>query len=168
MMDAPQIGILFVCMGNICRSPLAECLFRHHAAQAGLLKHFDIDSAGTGGWHAGAPPDPRMRAAAAANGVHIDGAARQVRREDFDRFDHIVCMDDDNHALLLERGAPPDRVTLLMSHHPDPPMPVVPDPYYGGDDGFQLVYRLVDEATRALLESLAERHALKPITSDEY
>ena len=146
--------ILMVCMGNICRSPLAECVLRHKAGVRGVADRFEVDSAGTGGWHAGEPPDARVRRIAASNGVELTGVARQVAAADFCDFDHIICMDDDNREHLLRMGAPPSKVRLLLDVLPQSSVREVPDPYYGGIEGFQEVFRLVDQACDALLDEL--------------
>ncbi len=127
---------------------------RAKVVQRGVVQLFDIDSAGTGRWHVGEPPDERMRDTAAANGVVLDSTARQVSRRDFKRFDHIVCMDEENREDLLTVGAPPKKIRLLLEFDPQAPMAEVPDPYYGEQDGFDLVYRLVDAACDALLDEL--------------
>src|SRR5688572_30514925 len=113
-MAGKPLRVCFVCMGNICRSPLAENVFRHKARQRGVEQRFDIDSAGTGGWHAGEPPDPRVRQVASARGIRMSGAARQVKREDFSAFDLLICMDDENREALLHMGAPSAKVKLLL------------------------------------------------------
>lgn len=154
MSPRPPIRVLFVCLGNICRSPLAEGLFLAHLEARGLGDRFVVDSAGTGDWHAGELPDRRMRQTAAQHGVELTSRARQVRRKDFDAFDWIIPMDAQNHADLLELGAPADRTRRLLSFDPEADRDDVPDPYYGADDGFELVYRLVDRATAALLDEL--------------
>ena len=152
--------ILFVCMGNICRSPTAEGVMRS------LLRADDgieIDSAGTGGWHVGAPPDERATAAAGRRGVTLDGAARQVGPADFEAFDLLIAMDRRN--LREMRALAPDdeareKVRLLREFDPDSagaPDLDVPDPYYGGDDGFETVLDLVEAACRGLLADLRAR-----------
>lgn len=141
-------------MGNICRSPLAEGVFRHQAELRGVGDRFVVESAGTGGWHAGERADPRARQVAAANGITLSGTARQVRRGDFDKFHHLICMDLDNHRELARRGAPPDRLRLLLEVDKSSPVREVPDPYYGGDDGFQHVFELISSACAALLDEL--------------
>ncbi len=154
--------LLFVCMGNICRSPTAEGIMRGLVAEAGLSGRIELDSAGTGGWHAGAPPDRRAVAAAAQRGIRLSGAARQVRRSDFDDFDLLLAADADN-ARDLRRLAPDDRaaakVRLLREFDPggDGRDLDVPDPYYGGKDGFGHVLDLVDAACRGLLDDLRGR-----------
>ncbi len=148
------IRVLFICMGNICRSPLAEGVFVHKARQRGLSERFLVDSAGLGGWHAGEPPDPRARAVAAANQVTLSSRARQIQKPDFETFDHLICMDEENHDRLLTLGAPIEKLRLLLELDPRAPMREVPDPYYGGQDGFELVFRLIDSACDALLDQL--------------
>jgi protein-tyrosine phosphatase len=152
-----RTGILFVCMGNICRSPLAEGVFIHQATQRGVVDHFDIDSAGTGGWHAGERPDPRAIDVALRHGITLDSRARQVRGDDFKRFDLLLCMDEDNREHLEELGAPQSKLKLLLEFDPKAPVREVPDPYYGGVDGFMTVYQLVNGACAALLDSLLAR-----------
>jgi protein-tyrosine phosphatase len=141
-------------MGNICRSPLAENLFRYHANKRGVVDQFHIDSAGTGGWHAGDSPDHRMVATAARRGITMIGRARQVCQDDFFRFDLLLCADDENRNNLLRIGAPKSRTRLILEFHPDAPVREVPDPYYGGDEGFETVYDLVDAACQGLLDHL--------------
>jgi protein-tyrosine phosphatase len=144
--------ILFVCMGNICRSPTAEGVMRRLVDAAGL--DIEVDSAGTGGWHAGEPPDERATEAARRRGVTLAGAARQVRRDDFREFDLLVAMDRGNLRELLAL-APDDeaaaKVRLLV------PDADVPDPYYGGDRGFETVLDMVEAACRELLDELRSR-----------
>lgn len=153
--------VLFVCMGNICRSPTAEGVMRGLVAEAGLSDRIALDSAGTGGWHAGDPPDPRSVAAAARRGIRVDGAARKVRLADFDEFDLIVALDRAN-ARDLRRLAPDDRaavkVRLLREFDPAGGGDLdVPDPYYGGAGGFGRVLDLVDASCRGLLDELRGR-----------
>jgi protein-tyrosine phosphatase len=152
--EAGPIRILFVCMGNICRSPLAESIFRHRARDRGVLDRFVIDSAGTGDWHAGERPDGRMRGVARQRGVVVDGQARQVVPHDFERFDYLICMDDSNRRQLERFGAPKAKLRLLLDADPSAPVREVPDPYYGGRRGFESVYNLVDRACSALLDEL--------------
>lgn len=153
------LRVCFVCMGNICRSPLAENVFRHKARERGIDHHFQIDSAGTGGWHAGEPPDARMRQVASARGIRMSGCARQVTREDFRSFDLLICMDEENRDVLLNMGAPLDKVKLLLECDPKAECREVPDPYYGGLDGFENVFDLVDSACEALLDQILSEHA---------
>lgn len=150
--------MLFVCLGNICRSPLAEGVFLHLAAEAGLAHRFHVDSAGTGAWHVGERPDRRSVEVAAAHGVALPGTARQVTLEDLHRFDVVVAMDRDNRS-ALERmaaaGGGTARLHLLRDFDPDADCDEVPDPYYGGTGGFEEVYRMVHAACSGLLEALA-------------
>jgi protein-tyrosine phosphatase len=148
--------ILFVCLGNICRSPAAEAVFRHLVEQAGLGERFAVDSAGTGAWHVGEQADRRMRAAARSRGIDVTSVARQVTADDFDTFDHILAMDDDN-LRALRRLAPPNhraKVRLLRDYDPEGPGEDVPDPYYGDTEHFDEVLDIVDRAGRALLDEL--------------
>ncbi|MEZ4698984.1 MAG: low molecular weight protein-tyrosine-phosphatase [Rhodothermales bacterium] len=155
-----KIRVMFVCMGNICRSPLAEGVFRHLAREAGSGDAFEIASSGTGGWHVGDPPDRRMRQTATRHGISLDGQrARQFERADFERYDHILAMDEDNlrHLEALSRhDAHRDKLALFRSHDPEPGDGNVPDPYYGGDSGFEEVYRIVHRTAGALLQSLRD------------
>ncbi|MEL7033294.1 MAG: low molecular weight protein-tyrosine-phosphatase [Pseudomonadota bacterium] len=143
--------LLFVCLGNICRSPAADGLARAMAAQRGL--DWTIDSAGTGGWHVGDPPDPRMTEAAAARDIDLSRLrARQARPDDFERFDHIYAMDRSNFADLDRIRPSGSRATLgLFLHSAD-----VPDPYYGGSDGFEHVLDLISNRMEILFETLAK------------
>ena len=149
--------VLFVCLGNICRSPLAEGAFRHHVESSGLADRFEIDSAGTAGYHAGEKPDSRSAAVARKNGIDINGQrARRVIRRDFDDFDEILAMDRSN-LRDLERMAGAGahaRIGLLLEEAPQLEVLEVPDPYYGGRDGFDHVWQLVDTATAALLRRI--------------
>jgi protein-tyrosine phosphatase len=154
MADPSRFNICFVCMGNICRSPIAENVFRHKVKQRGLDDQFQIDSAGTGGWHAGEPPDPRARHVMTSRGVEVSGSARQIQREDFEQFHLLLCMDDENRAHLISMGAPAERVRLLLACDPEAGCREVPDPYYGGADGFETVFNLIDSACDALLDEL--------------
>lgn len=154
-----EYSILFVCMGNICRSPMAEAIFRHKAILRDALDRFSIDSAGTGGWHAGDPPDSRMQTTARRNGVTLEGAARQVRVRDFKEFDLILCMDDENHEALLAMGAPGERVRKMLEFDPEQERHDVPDPYYGEHDGFQHVFDLLDRSCEHLLDQLLRDEA---------
>lgn len=147
--------ILFVCMGNICRSPLAEGIFLHLARRRGIADRFEIGSAGTGGWHAGERADPRARAVAAARGIELASRARQVSADDFDRFDHLVCMDEDNLEDLERRGAPASKLRLLLECDPRAPVRSVPDPYMGDEQSFQEVFAMIETACAHLLEELA-------------
>lgn len=153
--------VLFVCLGNICRSPAAEGIMKEMAAQRGLADRVDIDSAGIGGWHVGQLPDSRMRRHGARRGYSIDSIARQIRREDFARFDIIFGMDADNmKALSRLARTGEERARLMcaadfMTRHPG--YDTVPDPYYGGADGFELALDLIEDACDGIAEWLAKR-----------
>ena len=150
--------ILFVCMGTICRSPTAEGVMRSLVREAGLEDEFEIDSAGTGGWHVGNPPDARATESARRRGITLEGAARRVTRADFEDYDLLLAADRENLAEL--RALAPDeesrsKARLLREFDPDSegsPDLDVPDPYYGGPDGFEEVLDLVEAACRGLLE----------------
>jgi protein-tyrosine phosphatase len=153
------VKILFVCLGNICRSPTAEGVMRALVAERGLEDEIEIDSAGTGGWHVGAAPDSRATSAAVARGIELTGGARQVEVSDFDEFDLLVAMDATN-AFDLRRLAPDDearaKVRLLREYDPTATRDRdVPDPYYGGASGFEDVLDMVDRACRGLLAEIA-------------
>ena len=152
-------SILFVCMGNICRSPTAEGVFRHHVSQAGLAATVVVDSAGTHAYHVGEPPDRRARVAAERRGVSLQGIrARRVADDDFERFDFVIAMDEDN-LLSLKDQAPTEhhsKLRLFLEYSSGSEREV-PDPYYGGAAGFERVLDLVEDASRGLLETLSRR-----------
>lgn len=151
--------VLLVCLGNICRSPTAEAAVREAAAEAGL--DIEIDSAGTGAWHVGNPPDQRMTAAAAEDGLELTGSARQVTVDDFSDYDLIVAMDAANRDDLLRLAADDgarDRVRLFRDYAGEVAQDV-PDPYYGGPDGFREVVAIVRRAARGLVEAIARGDA---------
>ncbi|MQX35673.1 low molecular weight protein-tyrosine-phosphatase [Roseospira navarrensis] len=157
-----MVAVLFVCTGNICRSPTAEGLFRHKVRAARLGDAITIDSAGTTAFHVGEPPDARAAEAAARRGYSLDGqSARQVRPDDFRRFDLLIAMDRGHHKRL--RAMAPDaaalaRVVMMSDFASRPGGPAdVPDPYYGGGDGFQRVLDMLEDATEGLLSHLRER-----------
>lgn len=151
--------ILFVCLGNICRSPLAEGVFVHLAEQTGRGDEFEVDSCGTGSWHVGEHPDPRSQAVARKHGVILKHRVRQFDRPDFKNFDLIIVMDRDNKSDLLSFSnlKPEERAKVKMLREYDPEANGdldVPDPYYGGSDSFEQVYQMVERAGKRLLESL--------------
>lgn len=161
MNQKPKISILFVCMGNICRSPTAEGVFRHVVEEAGLADRIKVDSAGTHAYHIGEPADRRARAAAERRGISLEGiVARRVRGEDFAGFDYIVAMDRLNHVTLVDQADAEhhDKIRLFLEYSAGREDDV-PDPYYGGSAGFERVLDLVEEASRGLLETLRSRHS---------
>ena len=149
--------VLFVCMGNICRSPTAEAVFRKQVAEAGLLDQMDIDSAGTHAYHIGNPPDQRSTAVAAQRGYRMDVLrARQVSAADIEQFDYVLAMDQENLS-ILKQLAPShlrDKPQLFMSFAPDYGLSEVPDPYYGGAQGFDQVLDMVEEACAGLVQTI--------------
>lgn len=149
--------VLFVCLGNICRSPTAEGVFRSIVKEAGRTHEFLIDSAGTGAWHAGERPDRRMCAAAKKRGYQLDSIARQVTPEDFERFDHIIAMDRSNRDDLRQICPKEHRnkIVLLRDWDDERDGADVPDPYYGGSDGFETVLDIVERSCRRLLAELS-------------
>ncbi|NLE85011.1 MAG: low molecular weight phosphotyrosine protein phosphatase [Myxococcales bacterium] len=159
-----MVRICFVCLGNICRSPTAEGVMRHLVEAAGLSAHVEIDSAGTAAYHIGKGPDHRSRQAAAARGIVIGGQARQFTPADWERFDYVLAMDSSNYEDLIAH-APPEakqKLRLLRSFDPaSPPGAPVPDPYYGGAEGFDEVLDLCEAACRGLLDHLKREHGLQ-------
>jgi len=160
------IALSFVCMGNICRSPTAEAVMRHLVRQAGVGHLVTVDSAGTGAWHVGEERDRRSRAVASRRGMPISGEARQFSRADFDRFDLVLALDRDNER-DLRRLAPNEqaraKIHLLRSFEPGAgPDAEVPDPYYGGPEGFERVFEICLDACRGLLVHLRQTYHLEP------
>ncbi|MDD2720291.1 MAG: low molecular weight phosphotyrosine protein phosphatase [Gallionella sp.] len=156
MENRETISVLFVCMGNICRSPTAEAVFRHYVENAGLSELIRVDSAGTHDYHIGDPPDARTRRAAEQRGYDMGGLrGRQVGPADFHRFDYVLAMDQANLSILnhiAPAGATPARLFLeYAQHHRERE---VPDPYYGGADGFERVLDMVEDAAQGLLQHI--------------
>ena len=153
-----KTSVLFVCMGNICRSPTAEGVFRYHVEAAGMTEIVEIDSAGTHAYHVGEPADRRACAAAERRGMSLEGIrARRVSSEDFERFDYIIAMDEDNLTHLEDESPDKHRHKLrLFLEFAQLGEREVPDPYYGGAAGFERVLDLVEEASRGLLETLSD------------
>jgi len=158
------IGVLFVCLGNICRSPLAEGVFRELVRQEGMSERFDIDSAGTTDYHAGESPDARTVEVAQRRGLRLTHEARRITAGDFGRFEYIVVMDTNNLAKvqrLAERVHPDAEVHLLRSFDPAAGKDLeVPDPYFGGPRGFEDVHDMIERACRGLLDHIRSEHAL--------
>jgi protein-tyrosine phosphatase len=166
-MTAP-VRVLFVCLGNICRSPTAEGVFRARVEAVGLRDRFLIDSAGTGDWHLGHLPDPRTREVAEARGFRLEHRARQVKPADLDAFDVVVAMDEANHRDLMAMALSAEaqaKVRLFLEFHPlEPRRAAVPDPYLGTRADFEHVFDLCDEAALGLLRELCAQQgwALPP------
>lgn len=157
-----QVKVLFVCLGNICRSPMAESIFRQLVQDAGLRHCVSVDSAGTGGWHVGELPDKRTRAVLERENCPPASRARQISSKDFEEFDYVIAMDQSNVANLREwPGAQPEKVSLMLEWHQDADRIEVPDPYYGELDGFDEVYRLLVPACQGLLEDVKSRLAVR-------
>lgn len=158
-----MVRVLFVCMGNICRSPSAEGVFLSLVERAGLVERIQIDSAGTHAYHVGKPPDPRAQSAALQRGIDISGQrARKVCREDFERFDYVLPMDLSNYEILESIRPAESRAELhrFLEFAPDLPEEDVPDPYYGGPRGFARVLDLIEVAAEGLLREIRQRHGL--------
>lgn len=156
-----KVRVLFVCLGNICRSPTAHGVFRRLVETEGFADWVEVDSAGTHAYHVGEPPDSRAQSTARSRGVELsDLRARQVEVIDFERFDYVLAMDEENYAVLARRCPPGQKhkLALFMSYAPHLGIHEVPDPYYGGPTGFERVLDMVEEAGRGLLETLRERH----------
>ena len=154
---AAPTRLLFVCLGNICRSPAAEGVFLHLLEQEGLSDRFLVDSAGTGSWHVGKPADSRMRAAAERRGIHLPSRARQISLGDLQDFDLILTMDDDNLAAvrsLARETRTSARIEPITAYCRQPGASQVPDPYYGGSRGFEEVLDLLEDACGGLLATL--------------
>lgn len=152
-----EYRILFICLGNICRSPAAEGIMKALVEREGLSERFFIDSAGIGGWHVGQLPDPRMRQHGARHGYNFCSRARQFAQSDFSRFDLIAVMDDENYAAITSRARTEEErkkvvcMADFLTRHPH--QATIPDPYYGGDKDFELVIELLEDACRTLLNS---------------
>ncbi|MEZ4826118.1 MAG: low molecular weight protein-tyrosine-phosphatase [Bacteroidia bacterium] len=159
-----MIRVLFVCLGNICRSPMAEGLFIHLVEQDGLSEKIRVDSCGIGGWHSGERPDPRMRTTAASHGVRLPSRARQVKNSDFQDFDYILAMDRSNLQDLasLAQRVPGKRAKIVKMRYFDPLAPDadVPDPYYGEQSDFEDVYIMLERSCRNLLDFIRKEHNL--------
>jgi protein-tyrosine phosphatase len=164
------IRVLFLCLGNICRSPLAEGVFRQIVEEEGLQEFFEIDSAGTGPWHVGERPDPRMCATARRRGLDITyQRARQIQRRDLQHYDHVFAMDKYNlqDALSLDpAGDHSTRVRLFREFDPEPEGLQVPDPYTGGQEGFEHVFDIAERTSRAILDRFREIYDLDAEPAD--
>jgi protein-tyrosine phosphatase len=150
--------LLFVCLGNICRSPMAEGLMAHHLERLGLNNHIEVDSCGTGDWHAGELADPRMRSTALKNGIELTHRARQITLQDFDVFDHILVMDHQNLSdVVALNPSMSHKVKLMADWHPEHQNKIVPDPYFGDQKGFDDVFHLLNEITEHIAKDLHQQ-----------
>ena len=153
--------ILFVCLGNICRSPAAEGIFKQKIKDRDLEKLFLVDSAGTGGWHVGNLPDSRMRETALSRGIELTSRSRKIEESDLYEFDHILVMDNDNFynvkSLIKDHKNPVNsKIKLILSYSKNFHLEEVPDPYYGGQNGFDKVIDLLDDSMDGLIDSLID------------
>ena len=158
-----KIKVLFCCMGNICRSPTAHGVFRQLVRDAGYADDIVIESCGTHAYHTGEPPDRRAQSAARRRGLDIsDLQARQIKQSDFEDFDYILAMDRDNHDTLSSQCPVQHRhkLHMFLEYAPDAGQQEVPDPYYGGADGFDLVLDMVESGSRGLLDDMIAGHKL--------
>ena len=163
MATETSVKVLFVCLGNICRSPTAEGVFRKLVREAGLEHAIHIDSAGTHAYHVGNPPDARAQQTASRRGIDLSTLrGRQASAEDLETFDYILAMDRDNlrHLQYLAGSTPARHVQLLLDYAGDWDLDEVPDPYYGGDTGFERVFDMLEAAAAGLLDHIRSRHSL--------
>jgi protein-tyrosine phosphatase len=155
-----MVRVLFVCLGNICRSPLAQGVFEELVRSEGLEGGVFVDSAGTGRWHMGSPPDERAQRSAWVRGLDLSAQrARQVEPDDCEKFDYVLTMDEENYravAALCRGGSAV--VRPFLDYAPDRPETEIPDPFYGGSEGFEHVLDLVEEASEGLLEEIKRKH----------
>jgi len=155
-----KIKVLFVCLGNICRSPLAEAVFKHKINEKGIADRFEADSCGTANYHVDDTPDPRTIANARKNGVKIDHLGRQLKPRDLEYYDHIFAMDNSNLRniqALPNASQHSDKIRLMRDYDPVGTGGEVPDPYYGHERDFQEVFEILDRSTEALIEALIKK-----------
>lgn len=157
-----MIKVLFVCLGNICRSPLAEAVFNHHIKEMGLSHKLQSDSCGTSDYHIGELPDERSVATAKRHGIEISHRGRQLNHADIRNFDYIIAMDKSNekniYRLMDTYNLNHEQIHLMRSFQPNPDSMEVPDPYYGGEDGFENVYQILDKSIQELIVKLKREH----------
>lgn len=158
-----KVSVLMVCMGNICRSPMAHGYFEHLVRDAGLGDRIEVDSAGTHAYHIGKPPDSRAQQTSIRHGIDLSAQrARKALREDFQRFDYVLAMDKDNYSLLADLcpEGQEHRLRLFLEFAPQLSEREVPDPYYGGPEGFERVFDMVEAAAAGLLMDIRSRYAI--------
>jgi len=158
-----MVKVLFVCLGNICRSPTAEGVFRKFVVEAGLAESIHIDSAGTHAYHIGEPPDRRAQETAERRGIDISGLrGRRATETDLDEFDYVLAMDRENlhHLLAISRDHQRERIRLFLEFAEELEEKEVPDPYYGGPSGFDRVMDMIEEASAGLLADIRQKHKL--------
>lgn len=164
-MSESRISILFVCLGNICRSPLAESIFRKLVKDRGLSDHFLIDSAGTSGYHNGESPDRRTVNTARERGVEVSGRSRQLKSSDLQTYEYVIVMDAENYEgvsqLARASGVTPTHLHMLREWDVESPGAGVPDPYFGGPNGFDNVHDIVERSCAALLDQLVAEAGLE-------
>jgi len=155
-----MVNVLFVCMGNICRSPTAEGYFQHVVKQSGLADKIHTDSAGTHAYHIGSPPDNRAQAAASKRGIDLSSLrGRKVEAVDFEKFDYVIAMDDSNFSdLQMVADGDANNLFMFLEFAEQFSEKEVPDPYYGGDQGFEHVLDLIEDASNGLLKNIREKH----------
>jgi protein-tyrosine phosphatase len=154
-----MVRVLFVCMGNICRSPISQGVFENVLRREGLEEEIFVDSAGTGNWHVGSPPDERAQRSAGLRGLNLgDQRARQISRSDCSDFDYVLTMDEENYRAVSALCRGDAVVRPFLDFAPDLPEREVPDPYSGGAEEFEHVLDLVEEASEGLLQDIRERH----------
>ena len=159
-MNSDKIKVLFVCLGNICRSPMAEGLFNHHVKLVGLEERFSVDSAGTSPYHVGNLADERMRGVAQSRGVSLTSKSRQIQKTDLDDFDYILAMDKQNYSDIDSlRSGLKANVYLMRDFDIEKDTDDVPDPYFGGIDGFEDVYQILNRSTKALLDHVVKHES---------
>lgn len=161
LQKASDISILFVCLGNICRSPLGEGVCRRQVEERSLSNHITIDSCGTGSWHVGEPPHRESRKIALKHGIDIsEQRARQLRSSDVDQFTHFVAMDQSNRSDMREILGSEANIFCLREFDPEQSSLDVPDPYYGGPDGFLEVFQIIDRSVEQLLDKICEEYGI--------
>ncbi len=155
-----MIKVLFVCLGNICRSPLAEAIFQQKIKNRGLEQQIFVDSVGTSNYHIGDDPDPRTIHVANQHGLPIAHKGRQFTKADYNTFDYILAMDQSNRQDLTDLVGNDEKLVLMRDFDEEAPGADVPDPYFGGQDGFEHVYQMLDRSSEALLDHIVRKHGL--------